>query len=83
MDTFSAIISQWPSIRDFGEDLDISENHASVWRYRDSIPADRWADLIDAAQRRGIKLALEDLARIAKAKRNLRKTSNSEHRLTV
>jgi len=69
MNTFAAIIDLWPSVREFAADLDVPPTHVAVWRHRNSIPADHWADLVSAAKRRRIKLSLDALAQIAKAKR--------------
>ncbi len=45
----------WPSLADFATDVRVKENTARGWAARNSIPQEYWADLILAAERRGIR----------------------------
>lgn len=49
------IINLWPqpSIRTFADDLGLKYTTAQLMRYRNSIAADHWHDVVKAAKRRG------------------------------
>lgn len=68
MDSFAAIIDLWPSNQAFGEDVGVPKGTVAVWKHRNSVPAERWRLMVDAAVRRGIPgVTLERLADIAAA----------------
>lgn len=69
MKTFAEIILAWPSYDDLGADLRISRQHVTTLKHRGYIPDRYWADLVAAAERRGIDLTLADLAILARARR--------------
>jgi UDP-N-acetyl-D-galactosamine dehydrogenase len=69
-ENFAAVITAWPSRRDFESDLGLRGGLAAVWKHRDSIPARSWAGVIEAAKRRGISgVSYDLLARLAATKR--------------
>jgi hypothetical protein len=70
METFSSIISLWPSHAPLAEDMGVPPGHIAVWKRRNSIPARYWTRLVAGASKRDIEgVTLEALARIAE--RNL------------
>ena len=56
------IIALWPSMSDLAADLGKPYSTVAAWKQRGSIPAAYDFDLIAAADRRGEKLTLEQLA---------------------
>lgn len=75
-DSFVSIINLWPTLQDFADDIGVPYVNANLMRQRDSIAADHWAAMVDAARRRGIKgVSTDRLARLkaekAAAKRPL------------
>lgn len=71
MDTYADIIGLWPSAEALGDDIGESGVTVRAWRNRNSIPAYRWLDIVEAADARGIAgITLDVLASIA-AKRRL------------
>jgi hypothetical protein len=66
MKSFSEIIDRWPSVAEFAADLGVPANHARTMKARNSIPAERWIAVTQAAQTRGIDgITLESLAMLA------------------
>lgn len=65
MQTFADIVALWPNAVTLAEDIGESPVTVRAWRMRNSIHASHWRPLVRAAKARGIKLTLEDLARIA------------------
>jgi hypothetical protein len=64
----SDIIGLWPSTEAFAEDAGVSVSLVRVWKFRRSIPADRWSRIEAAAAKRGIGGATaSDMARLAAA----------------
>lgn len=61
--THSEIISLWPSLSDFADDLGIQYGTAKAMRRRDSIPPEYWIAVTDKAKERGLDgVSLEALA---------------------
>jgi hypothetical protein len=50
--TFRNLLNCWPSLTVLARDLDCSQNTVASWLHRDSVPAQRWPDLVAAARRR-------------------------------
>lgn len=48
----SEIISLWPSVGEFANDVGQKETTCRGWKLRDSIPAKYWQEIIVAAQNR-------------------------------
>jgi transcriptional regulator with XRE-family HTH domain len=65
METFEDLIVKWATVREFAEDMGVSPNTAAGWKRRKSIPSDYWADLLDAAARRKVQVAADDLVKFA------------------
>jgi hypothetical protein len=66
MNTFADVINRWPSAVAFASDLRISGVRARQWRRRNSIPAEKWLDVIAAAEARGLDgITVDRLASIA------------------
>ena len=65
------VFSLWPTLALMADDLGKPYPTVASWRQRGSIPARYDLDLIAAAERRGRKLTLEDLAH-ARASENER-----------
>ena len=61
MKTFRDIISKWPSVSDFADDIGVEENTAKQMRTRNSVNGKYWLPMVRAAEKRGIKLTLEQL----------------------
>lgn len=55
MEDHASIIGKWPSAAEFGRDLGITPNHASMMRRENSIPSKYWLTVIDKAKERGIR----------------------------
>jgi len=55
MNNFQELIDAWPNMRILAEDLNINHSTVLKWRQRNSIPADFWLTLIEAARRRRIR----------------------------
>jgi hypothetical protein len=52
--------------------LDIPESHVRVWEARNSIPADRWPEVVGLANSLGVSgITLEKLAELLRAKRTV------------
>lgn len=66
MRTISDIIGLWKTAEAFARDVGVTGLVARSWKYRESIPANKWADVVDAAERAGKPgVTLDVLARIA------------------
>ena len=63
--SFAEIIDLWPSVADFAADVGVPFHTARNWRARGSIPAHRWAAVIDSGRRRKILVTPEQLTLIA------------------
>lgn len=63
------IISQWPSISAFADDIGVPYGTAKAMRRRGAIPDGYWIKVVDCAKARGLEgVTLEKLAEIAAAK---------------
>lgn len=63
--SFRNIIELWPSIGDFADDIGVKYVTAQVMKHRDSIDADHWVAVVEAAKRRGYSgITYETLARL-------------------
>ena len=51
--THRDIIKTWPKLRDFAEDIGVSENTAKAMRTRNSINSVYWREVVSGAERRG------------------------------
>lgn len=57
------IIDKWPSLGEFAADLGVAYGTAKAMRQRASIPANRWAEVVEKARARKLKdVSLEKLA---------------------
>lgn len=66
MDSHAEILGLWPSLNDVATDVGARLVAVRKWRARNSIPAEYWLALVQAAERRGISgVTLMLLARIA------------------
>lgn len=69
-DSFRSVISRWPSLADFADDIGVVENTAKQMKKRDSIPHVYWACVVTGAKQRGLKgVTLEALAQLADRRR--------------
>lgn len=69
MNSFSDIISAWPSAAELGRDIGVTGLVVRTWRARGSIPSEYWIAIIRAAKDRKIKgVTLECFARMAAEK---------------
>jgi len=65
METISDILGLWPSRSELAADLAEKYVTVSAWGARNSIPADRWMEMVASAKRRGIKgVTFDVLARL-------------------
>ena len=70
MENFRSLISLWNTRVEMASDMGVGKNVVQQWYNRDSIPADRWIQLIAAAESRGFEgITLELLASIAASNR--------------
>lgn len=63
--SFRHIIGLWPSPDALAVDIGAKVETVRKWRQRDSIPADRWLAVIDAAKARGEIISSDDMAALA------------------
>lgn len=67
--TFADVIALWASLSALAADLGVPYGVVKQWRRRNSIPADRWAGVVAAAQKRGFETVTADrLMAIAEAR---------------
>ena len=59
-------MGRWPSLNLLASDLKEKPATVRKWRFRNSIPAGKWAILVKAADRRGYRISAEMLVRMAK-----------------
>lgn len=57
------IFDLWPSMAELARDLGEKEVTVRAWKRRGSIPANRHVAVVEAADRRGLGLSFEALAR--------------------
>lgn len=57
------IFDMWPSMADFARDMGEKYPTVAAWKQRRNIPAHRDFDVVAAANRRGLALTIEELAR--------------------
>lgn len=70
MKDFRALISAWPSLRSFAEDIGVAYVTAQLMKHRNSISPDYWPDVVACAARRGIRgVTIETLARMRAERR--------------
>jgi hypothetical protein len=75
MRSFIDIIKLWPSNTDFARDINVRPNHLQTMKVRDSIPAEYWPALVNAARRRRIGgVTLEQLGSLRAKARGSRRT---------
>lgn len=59
--TFGSILARWPTLVAFATDVGIPYQTAAGWKRRNSIPADRWDEVLAAARKAGVVLTVEHL----------------------
>lgn len=68
--SFREVLALWPRISDAAQDLGMPYERVAQWAKRDSIPAEYWPEVINAAAARGFKYVslpiLVDLAALAR-----------------
>ena len=63
---FTDVIEAWPSIAAFAADMGAPYPTVTSWRTRNSIPPQRWAAVVEAAEQRGVEgVSLASLAALA------------------
>ena len=62
------ILNLWPTLTQLSQDIAVPYPTVAAWKRRGSIPAKFDLDLIDAAQRRGHVLTLDDIAQARRAR---------------
>jgi hypothetical protein len=63
--TFAEVINKWPTAVDLAADVGVKEVTARAWKAR-GIPAEYWAEVVAAAEKRNIKgVTLDLLATLA------------------
>lgn len=69
MNTFAAVIDAFGGPGPFGSAIGIPDSHARTMKARDSIPAGRWVEVVDAATRlQVVGVTIERLAQIEAAR---------------
>lgn len=66
--TFRDIIGLWPSPDALATELGAKPETVRKWRQRDSIPAEWWFRVLEAAKGRGSDLTADDMASLAARK---------------
>lgn len=65
MKTHRDVIDAWPGkVAGFAADIGIKENHAKQMRKRNSIASDYWLTVEEKGKKRGVNVAVRDLARM-------------------
>lgn len=78
MKTFNDILQLWSKTTFLSEDIKVPCNAIYQWKFRDSIPADKWEALAEAAKKRGyIGVTIEKLAEIAARKKRKKKNGGN------
>lgn len=74
MNDYASLIAQWPRpfIRTFADDVGVAYLTAQMWRQRNSIPPEYWDLVVSAAAKRGIRVTMDDLQRLAAKRRKVR-----------
>lgn len=67
MSDFVSIISMWPSVKEFADDIGVPRTHAHTMKARRSIPVRYWPAVVAAAKKRGLSVTYERLAKKAVA----------------
>lgn len=67
--TFRDTLRLWPTFADAASDLSIPYERVAQWAKRDSVPAEYWPALVNAARTRGFPVDLELLAALAARQR--------------
>ncbi len=81
MKSFRDVIDAWPNLQAFADDLRIPYVNAQVMYHRDSITAERWVEVVTAAQRRGLnRVTYELLARLKARPTKRIRTRPNKHR---
>lgn len=62
MSSFRDIISRWPSISDFADDIGVEENTAKQMRTRNSVNARYWLAMVEGGRKRGLDISFEKLS---------------------
>lgn len=72
MKEYKHVIKAWPSRRIMADDLAVNLKTVQLWYFRNSIPVRYWPDIIEAGNRRGIRLSSDELLRIdARSRENI------------
>jgi hypothetical protein len=79
MSDFRTIISLWPSLGAFADDIGVSYVTAQVAKHRNSVSPVYWEAMVAAARRRGIRgVTIGKLAKIRSARRPLGRARRGE-----
>ena len=71
MDTFADIIALWGKATQLARDIGETGLNVRAWRNRNSIPPEKWVDVVAAAKRRGFKgVTVELMARLRAQQRH-------------
>jgi hypothetical protein len=76
MNSHTDIIDLWPTLREYASDIGVPYGTAQVMRYRRSIHARHWDDVVMAARKRGLEGVTHEVLAHVKAKGR-----RSKHRL--
>lgn len=61
-----SIIALWPNPPALARDLGVEPDNVYKWEKRNRIPAERWLDIVEAANSRGYDVSLTKLADAAR-----------------
>lgn len=64
---FTEVIDLWPSVADLAGDIDEKIDTVRKWRTRNTIPADKWARVVEASKRRRYKITPNLLVELARS----------------
>lgn len=65
MNSFADVVNAWGTAANFATALKIPYPTAAAWRARNSIPANRWRDVVEAAERDGKAITVDLLTDLA------------------
>jgi len=75
--SFQQLIVEWPGGRSgFAADMGLTYEGARAMSTRNNINAKHWSTVLKAAKRHHVRLSIEDLLRMSRARRRNRRGSN-------
>ena len=67
--SFRSVLGVWPTLQAAAEAIGAKREAVAKWHQRDSIPAEWWTALVQAAESQGVKVGVDELADLAASRR--------------